>query len=66
MEVDAYVRVMSERGALIKAEKYLDERGVSTYLKQLVRGTLMRSKLEDMLTLDRIIALVQQIQWTKR
>ena len=66
MEVDAYVRVMSERGALIKAEKYLEEKGVSTYLKQLVRGTLLRSKLEDMLTLDRIIALVQQIQWTKR
>ena len=66
MEVDAYVRVMSERGALFKAEKYMEEKSVSTYLKQLVRGTLLRAKLEDMLTLDRIMVLLQQIQWTKR
>lgn len=66
MEVDSYIRVMSERGAIVKAEKYLEEKGVSTYLKQLVRGTLLRSKLEDMLTLDRILVLLQQIQWTKR
>ena len=66
MEVDAYVRVMSERGSLFKAEKYREEKSVSTYLKQLVRGTLLRSKLEDMLTLDRIMVLLQQIQWTKR
>ena len=58
MEVDSYIRVMSERGAVIKAEKYLEEKGVSNYLKQLVRGTLLRSKLEDMLTLDRIMVLL--------
>jgi hypothetical protein len=66
MEVDEYLRVATERGSLQKAEKHLDQRETCKHLKALVRGTILRGRVQDMLNMDQIAHLLQQVQFRKR
>jgi serine/threonine protein kinase len=59
MEVDVYLRVNTERETLTKAEGHLKERDTCKHVKTLLKGTLLRGRMEDMLSLDQIIKLLE-------
>ena len=63
MEKDEYYTVKQERGALGKAQGYLERKGVSKYLKEIVRGTILLKGVDRMLTLDEIIALLKKVEF---
>ena len=65
MEKDEYMRINSERGSLQKAKEHCDQKDVCKFVKQIVRGTLLCGRLEDMLSLDQIIKLLMQAKFRK-
>jgi hypothetical protein len=65
MEKDEYLVINSERGGMGKATKHVDEKYVCRHLKQIIRGTLLCGRLEDMLSLDEIIKLLEQVSFRK-
>jgi serine/threonine protein kinase len=66
MEVDEYMRINCERGSIQKAEKHLQDNKVCKHLKALVRGTVMRQNLEEMIGLDEVIKLLERAFFAKR
>lgn len=54
MPIDEYLEVRHERGAQAKASKHLEQIETNTYVKRIVRGTILRGRGEDMISIERI------------
>jgi serine/threonine protein kinase len=66
MEADAYLRVNTERFALKEAEKHLEGKGCSKFLKAIVRGTILCGRVEEMISLNVIVDLLLKVQFQRR
>ena len=63
MEKDEYYSVKQERGALGKAQAHLEKKGVSKYLKEIVRGTVLLKGEDKMLSVDEIMVLLKKVEF---
>lgn len=65
MDVDEYKQVMTERAGLQKASKHCEKAGVCMHLKTLIRGTILKARISEMLSLDEIIDLLSKVSFRK-
>jgi serine/threonine protein kinase len=65
MEIDEYKQVMTERAGLLKAEKHLEKVGVCNNIKAIIRGTIMKARINEMMKLDEIIELLPKVSFRK-
>ena len=63
LETDEYLSVNNARSIEWKAEKHVKRDDVCPQLKMLLRGTTLRGKLSDMISVDDIICLLERIKF---
>ena len=47
------------------AEKHLEKAGVCNNLKAIIRGTMKKGRINEMISLDEIIELLKKVQFRK-
>ncbi len=55
MEANEYKQVMEESESMMKAPKHLERPGVCEPIKKIIRGTLLKKNIEEMMGLDEIM-----------
>ena len=58
MEKDAYLHVMTERGAKAKVNEYINEKGTCPELRNLLRRTLLAHDADDILEINEIMQAI--------
>ena len=61
MDADVYKQVNSERESITKAQKHLERNGVCDHLKAIIRGTLLRGRIIEMISLDEILEHLKKV-----
>ena len=63
LETDEYLSVNNTRSIEWKAEKHVKRDDVCPQLKMLLRGTILRGKLSDMISVDDMMCLLERIKF---
>ena len=63
LETDEYLSVNNARSIEWKAEKHVRRDDVCPQLKMLLRGTILRGKLSDMISVDDMMCLLERVKF---
>jgi hypothetical protein len=63
LETDEYLSVDSERSCYWKAEKHLKREDVCHHLKMIIRGTILRGKISDVISVSEVMSLLDKVKF---
>ena len=63
LETDEYLSVNNARSIEWKAEKHIKREDVCPQLKQIIRGTILRGKVSEIITVDEVMTLLERVKF---
>lgn len=65
MELNSYMAINSERGTVLKLEKYLEEKDTCKHIRNLLRTSILVGRINEMITLDEMVELLAKCNFRK-
>jgi hypothetical protein len=63
LETDEYLSVNNSRSIECKAEKHIKRENVCPHMKQILRGTILRGRLSEIITVDEVMTLLEKVKF---